>query len=98
MRLISSADQESYDAQQSGRTSEGFMRITPTPSNPHCAEIEAFSAAILTGTMPPASGGDGLRIQRILAACYKSSHTRQAIVIPEQPNSGLSEVNQDRLF
>ena len=69
-----------YEAQQE-RAIDGGMAITPEPVNMYRAEVEAFSAAVLGDTPPPVSGGDGLRSQCILAACYESAATGRAVEV-----------------
>jgi predicted dehydrogenase len=68
-----------YDAAQQ-RAAEGGIAITPEPLNMYRAEIEAFSAAVLSGRPVPVDGEAGLRSQRILAACYESARQGGAAV------------------
>jgi predicted dehydrogenase len=72
-------DQSSgYDAQQS-RTAGGGLVINPQPVNMYRAEIEEFSQALLDGREPVHHGHLGLQSQRLLAACYESARTGQAV-------------------
>ena len=67
-----------YEAQQTrepGKTTP----INPAPVNLYRAEVEAFSQAVLDDTVPPVSGEDGLRIQKVLAACYESAAAGRAV-------------------
>jgi len=57
------------------------IKITPKPQNTYRAEIEAFSAALLAGTPNPLPAELGLRSQKIIAACYESAKTGQAMEI-----------------
>lgn len=61
-----------YDARQAREAGRG-IEIAPPPVNTYRAEIEEFSAAILEGRPCRVSGEDGLRSQKILAACYQSA-------------------------
>jgi predicted dehydrogenase len=61
-----------YDAGQA-RAEGGGIAIDPAPVNMYRAEIEAFSQALIDGGEPPVPGEDGLRSQRVLAACYQSA-------------------------
>jgi len=63
-----------YDAQQA-RDAAGGVEITPEPVNTYCAEIEDFSAAIQQGRPCLVTGEDGLRNQKVLAACYESARS-----------------------
>jgi predicted dehydrogenase len=63
-----------YDAGQA-RAEGGGIVIDPAPVNMYRAEIEAFSQALLDGCAPPVPGEDGLRSQRVLAACYESARS-----------------------
>ena len=69
-----------YAAQQE-RAADGGMIIAPMPVNMYCAEVEAFSRAVLDNTAPPVSGKDGLRSQTVLTACYESAGTGAPIHI-----------------
>ena len=46
--------------------------IVPKPGNGFAAEVAAFLQAIAAGTPPPVSLTDGLRVQEIIDACYRS--------------------------
>ena len=69
-----------YDARQR-RPASGKLVIAPKPMNTYRAEIEAFSQALLDGHDTAASAADGLRSQKILAACYESARQRKEITI-----------------
>ncbi|MBI5387532.1 MAG: Gfo/Idh/MocA family oxidoreductase [Verrucomicrobia bacterium] len=69
-----------YDAQQT-RPSGGAVLIDPTPVNMYQAEIEEFSQALLDGRELSNHAQLGLQSQRVLAACYESAKTRQAIEV-----------------
>jgi predicted dehydrogenase len=73
-------ESKDYEAQQA-RTSGVTTEITPPPVNMYRAEVEAFSQAILDDTEPPVNGETGLRLQRILEACYESARSGRAIAI-----------------
>lgn len=68
-----------YEAQQA-RESGKMLTIAPKPVNMYRAEVEAFSQAVLDDTAPPVDGECGVRIQKVLAACYESA--RMAKVVP----------------
>jgi predicted dehydrogenase len=78
MTAYLSASGAAYDAQQA-RAAEDGLPIAPEPVNTYRAEIEAFSHAIQEGAEPPVSGEDGLRSQRVLAACYESARTGRVV-------------------
>jgi predicted dehydrogenase len=67
-----------YDAQQ-GRAAGGGISISPEPQNMYRAEIEEFSQALLGEREPLHPGRLGLQSQRLLAACYESARTGQAV-------------------
>ena len=69
-----------YEAQQE-RASSGGIEITPEPVNPYRAEIEEFSQALLDDREPSIGAAAGVRSQKILAACYESARTNQAIEV-----------------
>lgn len=71
-----------YAAQQARGAGQG-LKVTPEPQNIYRAEIDAFSAAILQGTVNPLAEGIGLRNQKIIAACYESAKTKSAVVIDQ---------------
>lgn len=60
---------------------QGETKIAPTPINTYRAEIEEFSKAILENRDPSCSSEEGLRSQKILAACYKSAKTGKSVTI-----------------
>jgi predicted dehydrogenase len=57
------------------------VKITPEPINTYRAEIEEFGKAILENREPSCSAEEGLRSQKILAACYKSAKTGKSVTI-----------------
>lgn len=60
----------------------GEFKISPSPQNIYRAEIEAFSQSVLDGRPHPDQAPElGLRSQKILAACYHSARTREAVLI-----------------
>ena len=69
-----------------GRDTTPNKRATPPrgspwlllPLNTYRAEIEEFSQALLEGRASSLAGGEGLRSQRILEACYESARTLRA--------------------
>lgn len=61
-----------YEARQVRAAAE-TTAVTPQAVNMYRAEVEAFSQAVLDNTPPPVDGEAGLRIQRILAACYQAA-------------------------
>ena len=67
-----------YDAQQARRDGGRFV-IAPTPVNTYRAEVEAFSQAVLDDTDPPVGADLGVWSQQVLAACYESAETGQAV-------------------
>ncbi len=73
-------DGRAYDAQQARAADQG-MTIEPQPVNTYQAEIEEFSQAIIEGRLPRIGGDLGLRSQKILAACYESARSGQAVKV-----------------
>jgi len=73
-------EQTGYDAQQE-RAAAGGVEIAPEPVNMYRAEIEEFSRAVREGRPPAVSGEDGLRNQRLLAACYESARTGKMVEV-----------------
>lgn len=71
---------QDYAAQQD-RVKAETTQIRPAPVNMYRAEIEAFSQAILDGTVPLVDGEAGLRVQKILSACYESAKSGRATAI-----------------
>ena len=69
-----------YEAQQT-RTSGETIEIAPPPVNMYRAEVEAFSRAILDDSVPPVDGEAGLRLQKILSACYESAESGAAVAV-----------------
>ncbi|MCC6698829.1 MAG: Gfo/Idh/MocA family oxidoreductase [Candidatus Hydrogenedentes bacterium] len=72
MEAYLETEAKEYEAQQT-REPGVITKIDPTPVNMYQSEVEAFSQAVLDDTEPPVSGKDGLRVQKILAACYESA-------------------------
>ncbi len=58
-----------------------FRHIRQPRRNVYRAQIEAFSAAVLAGKEPSASGRAGLVNQRILEAVYRSAGTGRRVLI-----------------
>ncbi|MCS7315666.1 MAG: Gfo/Idh/MocA family oxidoreductase [Bryobacterales bacterium] len=73
-------EEAGYDARQAREAAAG-MEIAPAPVNTYRAEIEAFGRAVLEGCEPPVTGEDGLRNQRLLAACYESARTGRIVEV-----------------
>jgi len=69
-----------YDARQAREFAEG-VQLAPQPVNTYRAEIEEFSQALLDGRPSALSGEIGLRSQKVLAACYQSARTGQAVSV-----------------
>ena len=69
-----------YDAQQARAADQG-LAIDPKPVNTYQAEIEEFSQAVIEDRTPKVSGEVGLRSQKILAACYESARSGQAVKV-----------------
>jgi predicted dehydrogenase len=69
-----------YEALQT-RTSDRGVKIMPDPRNTYRAEVEEFSQAILNGSPTPKDAELGLRSQQLLAACYESARTGQAVLL-----------------
>jgi predicted dehydrogenase len=74
------AEAAGYQAQQARGAGEG-LKINPEPQNIYRAEIEAFSQALLDGAANPLSAEIGLHSQHVLAACYESARTGQAVEV-----------------
>ncbi|MHC4693270.1 MAG: Gfo/Idh/MocA family protein, partial [Planctomycetota bacterium] len=72
--MVAFLEQEgkAYDAQQVRAETEGMV-ISPAEVNTYQAEIEEFSQAIIDDREPQISAEAGLRIQKIIDACYKSA-------------------------
>ena len=73
-------DDKKYDAQQA-RAEAGAIPIAPPPVNTYQAEIEEFSQAIIDNREPAISGELGLRSQKILTACYKSTKLGKVVAV-----------------
>jgi predicted dehydrogenase len=69
-----------YAAQQARGAGQGIP-LEPEPQNIYRAEIEAFSAAILSGAPNPMPAEIGLHSQKVMAACYKSASTGQVVQV-----------------
>ncbi len=74
------AEESGYDAQQA-RDAAGGVEIAPEPVNMYQAEIEEFSQALLDERPSVLAGDGGLRSQKVLAACYESARTGQAVAV-----------------
>ena len=72
------ADGAGYDAHQA-RAVDGGIKIAPEPRNIYRAEVEEFSQALLESRPSPLTAELGLQSQKVLAACYKSAETGQAV-------------------
>lgn len=70
-----------YDAQQARVAEPGGLTIAPPPVNTYRAEVEEFSAALLEGRPHSNSAELGLQSQRVLAACYESARTCEAVCV-----------------
>ncbi|MEW6234520.1 MAG: Gfo/Idh/MocA family oxidoreductase [Candidatus Omnitrophota bacterium] len=81
MTAILPDSDKDYDAQQI-RCDGNVLRIQPSPVNTYCAEVEAFSQAVLDNVKPPVGAAAGLWSQEVLAACYESARTGQAVELP----------------
>ncbi len=73
-------EDRAYDAQQARAADQG-LAIDPKPVNTYQAEIEEFSQAVIENRQPRIGGELGLRSQKILAACYESARSGQAIKV-----------------
>ena len=80
MVLYARSPEAGYDAQQARDAAQGIA-LQPPPINTYRAEIEEFSQALVDGRTSSLSGGEGLRSQRILEACYESARTLQAVKV-----------------
>jgi len=69
-----------YDTQQGRPTGEG-VPIVPAPVNTYRAEIEEFSQAVLDARPSALSGEAGLHSQKVMAACYESARSGQAVSV-----------------
>lgn len=69
-----------YDAAQARAAAAGMV-MAPEPVNTYKAEIEEFSNAIIDNRQPSNNVELGLQNQKILAACYKSAKTGEAVTI-----------------
>jgi predicted dehydrogenase len=74
------AESKEYAAQQTRENGVG-IRIDPEPVNMYRAEVEAFAEAVLDNAEPVADGPLGLWSQRVLAACYESAKSCEAVCI-----------------
>lgn len=80
MTAVLRRDSAAYDAAQT-RAESGGLPIAPEPVNPYRAEIEEFGRAIQEGRPASAGGAEGVRSQRVLAACYESARTGRAVEV-----------------
>jgi predicted dehydrogenase len=76
---------QGYDARQIRASADRDGDLPLEPVNLYRAEIEEFGLAIETNQEPFASGQQGLRIQRILAACQLSAETKTSVVVDCAP-------------
>jgi predicted dehydrogenase len=67
-----------YLAHQTRNLEQG-LEIIPEPKNIYREQVEAFSQALLEGKPNPVSAELGLRSQKVMAACYESARTGQAV-------------------
>ncbi len=67
-----------YDASQS-RTDQTTAILKPQPINTYRAQIQAFSQSILDQKDAPIDGAAGIRVQRLLEACYASAKCGRAM-------------------
>ena len=75
------AEGADYDAQQARAAEPGGLVISPPPVNTYRAEVEEFSAALLEGRPHANSAELGLQSQKVLAACYESARTCEAVCV-----------------
>ncbi len=80
MTAFLEGEDRAYDAQQARAVDQGMV-IDPKPVNTYQAEIEEFSQAIIEDRQPRIGGEVGLRSQKILAACYESARSGQAVAV-----------------
>ncbi len=80
MVALLEGDERAYDAQQARAADQG-VAIEPKPVNTYQAEIEEFSQAIMEDRQPRIGADLGLRSQKILAACYESARSGQAVPV-----------------
>ncbi len=73
-------EDRAYDAQQARAADQG-LTIDPKPVNTYQAEIEEFGQAVIENRQPRIGGELGLRSQKILAACYESARSGQAVKV-----------------
>jgi predicted dehydrogenase len=69
-----------YDASQARDAGQG-LEINPRPVNTYMAEIDEFSCAILDNREPLNNYTIGLQSQKVMAACYLSAKTGEAIEV-----------------
>lgn len=72
VRVTLSDDTKGYDAQQE-RDEKGTTELQVTFGNMYTKEIESFSNSILTGAPLQVPAEDGLQIQKVVEAAYKSN-------------------------
>ena len=73
-----SQDEAGYNAQQARNQNDKIL-ISPEPVNMYRREIEVFSQAILDKREPSNCAELGIKSQKIIAACYESARTGNAI-------------------
>lgn len=74
------AGSAAYDASQQ-RAADGVAVLTPEPVNMYRAQIESFSQSVLDDRPPDVDGETGIRVQRILEACYASARERRTFQV-----------------
>jgi predicted dehydrogenase len=70
-----------YAAEQLREGGQSGRAVTPVRRNTYLALIEAVSKAILDGVASPVDGAVGLRVQRLLDACYESARSGRRIAV-----------------
>ena len=80
MAAFLEGEDKSYDAQQSRGEDNGII-IAPEPVNTYRAEIEEFGQAIIEDRETAINAELGLRSQKVLAACYESARSGQAVEV-----------------
>lgn len=80
MAAVFKTNAGSYDAAQT-REAKGWIEIAPQRVNMYRAEIESFSRSVLTGSRLEVGAEEGVRSQKVLAACYESARTGRAVEV-----------------
>ena len=73
-------DDVDYNANQIRNNSSG-LKINPEPENTYLSEIVDFSNAVIENGQPSNDAETGLRIQKIIAACYESAKSGKYVEI-----------------